>query len=178
VTAIVRQLGMANAQFLVAVEPSESARPRVQGADEVRFDFSANPGQPPRPLAKVASGGELSRVSLAIQVVGAADSGAPTMIFDEVDAGIGGGVADIVGAKLKALGARRQVLCVTHLAQVAVHGHQHFGIRKEVRDGATFTRVQPLAKDGRMLEVARMLGGADITVATQALARDLLKRSA
>jgi DNA repair protein RecN (Recombination protein N) len=177
VTAIVRQLGMANAQFVVAVEPAEAERPRVQGADEVRFDFSANPGQPARALAKVASGGELSRVSLAIQVVGAADSGAPTMIFDEVDAGIGGGVADIVGAKLKQLGARRQVLCVTHLAQVAVHGAQHFGIKKEVREGATFTRVQPLVKDARVLEVARMLGGTDITVATQALARDLLKRS-
>lgn len=178
VSAIVRQLGMANAQLVVAVEPCEGERPRVHGADEVRFDFSANPGQPPRALAKVASGGELSRVSLAIQVVGAADSGAPTMIFDEVDAGIGGGVADVVGQKLKALGARRQVLCVTHLAQVAVHGAQHFGIRKEVKDAQTFTRVVPLLKDARTLEVARMLGGQEITVATQALARDLLKRNA
>lgn len=178
VSVIVRQLGMSNAQLVVAVEPSDSERPRPHGADEVRFDFSANPGQPPRALAKVASGGELSRVSLAIQVVGAADSGAPTMIFDEVDAGIGGGVADIVGAKLKQLGARRQVLCVTHLAQVAVHGAQHFGIRKEVKDAQTFTRVLPLAKEARALEVARMLGGQEITVATQALARDLLKRSA
>ncbi len=178
VSLIVRQLGMSNAQLLVAVEASENQRPRPQGGDEVRFDFSANPGQPLRALAKVASGGELSRVSLAIQVVGAADSGAPTMIFDEVDAGIGGGVADIVGQKLKALGARRQVLCVTHLAQVAVHGAQHFGIRKEVKDAQTFTRVVPLVKDARALEVARMLGGQEITVATQALARDLLKRSA
>lgn len=178
VSVIVRQLGMANAQLVVSVEPTDAERPRPFGADEVRFDFSANPGQPPRALAKVASGGELSRVSLAIQVVGAADSGAPTMIFDEVDAGIGGGVADIVGQKLKALGARRQVLCVTHLAQVAVHGAQHFGIRKEVKDAQTFTRVVPLVKDARALEVARMLGGQEITVATQALARDLLKRSA
>lgn len=177
VSVIVRQLGMANAQLVVAVEPTDNERPRAHGADEVRFDFSANPGQPPRALAKVASGGELSRVSLAIQVVGAADSGAPTMIFDEVDAGIGGGVADIVGQKLKQLGARRQVLCVTHLAQVAVHGAQHFGIRKEVKDAQTFTRVVPLTKDVRTLEVARMLGGQEITVATQALARDLLKRS-
>lgn len=176
VSAIVRQLGMANAQLVVAVEAAESERPRAHGADEVRLDFSANPGQPPRALAKVASGGELSRVSLAIQVVGAADSGAPTMIFDEVDAGIGGGVADIVGQKLKQLGARRQVLCVTHLAQVAVHGAQHLGIRKEVKDAQTFTRVVPLAKDARTLEVARMLGGQEITAATEALARDLLKR--
>ena len=178
VSAIVRQLGMANAQLVVAVDAIDGERPHSQGADEVRFDFSANPGQPPRALAKVASGGELSRVSLAIQVVGADESGAPTMIFDEVDAGIGGGVADIVGQKLKALGARRQVLCVTHLAQVAVHGAQHFGIRKEVKDAQTYTRVLPLLKDARTLEVARMLGGQDITVATQALARDLLKRGA
>ncbi len=177
VSVIVRQLGMANAQLLAVVEPADSERPRTHGADEVRFDFSANPGQPPRPLVKVASGGELSRVSLAIQVVGAAESGAPTMIFDEVDAGIGGGVADVVGQKLKQLGARRQVLCVTHLAQVAVHGGSHFGIRKEVKEGQTFTRVLPLAKDARTLEVARMLGGQEITVATQALARDLLKRA-
>ncbi len=178
VSAIVRQLGMANAQLVVAVEPADGERPRTSGGDEVRFDFSANPGQPPRALAKVASGGELSRVSLAIQVVGATDSGAPTMIFDEVDAGIGGAVADIVGQKLKALGARRQVLCVTHLAQVAMHGAQHFGIWKEVKDAQTFTRVLPLAKEARTLEVARMLGGQEITVATQALARDLLKRGA
>ncbi len=178
VSVIVRQLGMADAQLVVAVEPSDNERPRPQGADEVRFDFSANPGQPPRALAKVASGGELSRVSLAIQVVGANDSGAPTMIFDEVDAGIGGGVADIVGQKLKQLGARRQVLCVTHLAQVAVHGATHFGIRKEVKDAQTYTRVLPLTKDARTLEVARMLGGQELTVATQALAADLLKRSA
>lgn len=178
VSVVVRQLGMANAQLVVAVEPHGSERPRTAGADEVRFDFSANPGQPPRALSKVASGGELSRVSLAIQVVGAADSGAPTMIFDEVDAGIGGGVADVVGEKLKQLGARRQVLCVTHLAQVAVHGAQHFGIQKEVRGGQTFTRVQPLASEARTLEVARMLGGQQLTVATQALARDLLKQGA
>jgi len=178
ISTIVRQLGMANAELWAVVEPSEQEKPRPHGADDVRFDFSANPGQPPRALSKVASGGELSRVSLAIQVVGAADSGAPTMIFDEVDAGIGGGVADIVGEKLKQLGARRQVLCVTHLAQVAVHGSSHFGIRKQVEKGQTFTRVQPLGKEARTLEVARMLGGQEITTATQALARDLLKRSA
>ena len=115
-------------------------------------------------------------MSLAIQVVGAADSGAPTMIFDEVDAGIGGGVADIVGQKLKQLGARRQVLCVTHLAQVAVHGAQHLGIRKEVKDAQTFTRVLPLSKDARTLEVARMLGGA-ITDTSRAHAQAMLAQA-
>lgn len=179
VTAVVRQLGMANARLEVAVEPADGERVRLHGDDEVRFDFTANAGQAPRPLAKVASGGELSRVSLAIQVCGssARGEGAATLIFDEVDAGIGGGVAEVVGQKLRELGARRQVLCVTHLAQVAAQGRQHFGIRKEVLEGQTYTRVHPLEKDGRTLELARMLGGQDITAATQALARDLLKRA-
>ena len=179
ITAIVRQLGMANAQLQVVVEPAAGERVRSHGDDEVRFDFSANAGQAPRPLAKVASGGELSRVSLAIQVCGqgAQGEGAATMIFDEVDAGIGGGVAEVVGQKLRELGGRRQVLCVTHLAQVAAQGRQHLGIRKEVRDGQTYTRVKPVEKDARVLELARMLGGHEITVATQALARDLLKRA-
>lgn len=179
ITAVVRQLGMANAQLQVVVEPAGGERVRSHGDDEVRFDFSANAGQAPRPLAKVASGGELSRVSLAIQVCGqsAQGEGAATMIFDEVDAGIGGGVAEVVGQKLRELGGRRQVLCVTHLAQVAAQGRQHLGIRKEVRDGQTYTRVKSVEKDARVLELARMLGGQEITVATQALARDLLKRA-
>lgn len=179
VTAVVRQLGMANALFEVAVEAATGERVRSHGDDEVRFDFSANAGQAPRPLAKVASGGELSRVSLAIQVCSqtARGGGVATMIFDEVDAGIGGGVAEVVGQKLRELGGQHQVLCVTHLAQVAAQGRQHLGIRKEVSEGQTYTRVRPLEKDARVLELARMLGGQDITTATQALARDLLKRA-
>ena len=179
ITEVVRQLGMGNAQLQVVVEAAGGERVRGHGDDEVRFDFSANAGQAPRPLAKVASGGELSRVSLAIQVCGqsARGEGAATMIFDEVDAGIGGGVAEVVGQKLRQLGAHRQVLCVTHLAQVAAQGRQHLGIRKEVLDGQTYTRVRPVEKDARVLELARMLGGQDISAATQALARDLLKRA-
>jgi DNA repair protein RecN (Recombination protein N) len=183
VSARVRELGMSNASFLVAVEPAGRERPSPLGEDLVRFDFSANPGQPPRPLAKVASGGELSRVSLALQVSLHAKSqqqgeGAATMIFDEVDAGIGGATAEVVGRELHALGAKRQVLCVTHLAQVAAQGRQHFGIRKEVNGGATFTRVSGLDSGGRVGELARMLGGREMTSATQALAKDLLKRAA
>jgi len=178
VTAIVRELGMANAQFLVAIEPLTSERPRATGDDEVRFDFSANPGQPPRALAKVASGGELSRVSLAIQVVGQQDSGAGAMIFDEVDAGISGGVAEVVGQKLRELGTQRQVLCVTHLAQVAAQGHQQFGIHKEVRGGQTYTRVRALSGKERVEELARMQGGIEVTSAALNHARDLLKRAA
>jgi DNA repair protein RecN (Recombination protein N) len=162
---------------VVVVEAAETERPRTHGADEVRFDFTANAGQAARPLAKVASGGELSRVSLAIQTAGRDRSAAPTLIFDEVDAGIGGGVAEIVGQKLRALGAQHQVLCVTHLAPVAAQGQQQFGIRKDVHNDQTLTRVQPLAGEARVLEIARMLGGQQLTTATQALARDLLQRA-
>lgn len=178
VTARVRELGMPNASFVPAVEPAGRERPSPQGEDLVRFDFSANPGQPPRALAKVASGGELSRVSLAIQVSLRQGEGAATMIFDEVDAGIGGATAEVVGRELRALGSHRQVLCVTHLAQVAAQGQQHFGIHKEVKAGATYTRVSGLDASGRVGEVARMLGGKEMTGATQALAKDLLKRAA
>jgi DNA repair protein RecN (Recombination protein N) len=178
VTTIVRQLGMASAQFLSVVENAAPASPRLHGDDDIRFDFSANPGQPPRALAKVASGGELSRVSLAIQVVGSLGGGAATMIFDEVDAGIGGGTAEIVGQKLRALGSGRQVLCVTHLAQVAAQSRNHFGIRKEVKNGQTFTRVRPLADKDRVEELARMQGGVEITAAALSHARELLKNAA
>ena len=178
VTARVRELGMPNASFIAAIEPAGRERPSAQGEDLVRFDFSANPGQPPRALAKVASGGELSRVSLAIQVSLRQGEGAATMIFDEVDAGIGGATAEVVGRELRALGSHRQVLCVTHLAQVAAQGQQHFGIHKEVSGGATYTRVSDLDSAGRVGEVARMLGGREMTGATQALAKDLLKRAA
>ncbi|MDB5970693.1 MAG: recN [Hydrocarboniphaga sp.] len=177
VTRGVRSLGMANAEFVVAVELDAGAAPRAHGADEVRFDFSANPGQPPRPIAKVASGGELSRLSLAIQVAGSNAGGAATMIFDEVDAGIGGGVAEIVGQQLRALGQDRQVLCVTHLAQVAAQGLSHHGIAKEVRAGSTYTRVMPLDQAQRVQELARMMGGVEITASTQAHAKELLERA-
>lgn len=177
VSVVVRQLGMANALFLVSVEEMPDAKPRTQGQDEIRFDFSANPGQPPRALAKVASGGELSRVSLAIQVIGNRGASAPTMIFDEVDAGIGGATAEIVGQKLRELGDTRQVLCVTHLAQVAARSRSHFGIRKEVKAGQTFTRVRLLAEKDRVEELARMQGGVEITAQTLNHAKELLKRA-
>ncbi len=181
ITQETRQLGMANAQLLVQVEDAGLERVRSYGADEVRLDFSANPGQAPRALAKVASGGELSRISLAIQVAllssASAAASAPTMVFDEVDAGIGGGVAEIVGQKLRALGQSRQVFCVTHLAPVAAQGQAHFGIGKRVLAGSTRTLVTPLADKARVQEVARMVGGVEITPATEGLAKDLLARA-
>lgn len=174
VSTRVRELGMANAVFEIAVERSTTEHPSVHGDDRVRFDFSANPGQPPRPLNKVASGGELSRISLALQVTARRAAVVSTMIFDEVDAGIGGGVAEIVGTQLHALGESRQVLCVTHLAQVAAQGQQHLYIRKEVKNNQTYTRLQYLDPRGRITELARMAGGRTVTRATEAHARELL----
>ena len=181
-TGEVRQLGMVNAKLLVEVAELLPPRVRSHGDDEVRLDFSANVGQAPRPLAKVASGGELSRLSLAIQVAlftqaARHSEAAATMVFDEVDAGIGGAVAEIVGRKLRALGATRQVLCVTHLGQVAAQGQQHYSIAKAVSAGQTHTQVLPVQAAARVEELARMLGGAEITEATRALASDLLKRA-
>ncbi|WP_293372983.1 DNA repair protein RecN [Nevskia sp.] len=177
VTERVRELGMPNAEFVIAVEATNRDKPTAQGADFVRFDFSANPGQPPRPLAKVASGGELSRISLALQVSLLSDEGAATMIFDEVDAGIGGVTADVVGQQLAALGSHRQVLCVTHLAQVAARGTEHYGIAKSVSGGTTRTGVTRLDRPARVAELSRMLGGDGSSGSTVTLAEELLGRA-
>ena len=177
VAAIVRELGMPKAEFVAAVETAAADKPRVAGDDEIRFHFSANPGQPPRPLAKVASGGELSRVSLAIRLAAQQARSAATLIFDEVDAGIGGGVAETVGLKLRQLAGKRQVLSVTHLPQVAAQGQHHYAIGKEVKAGKTLTRVTALDAKGRVAELARMLGGREITASTQAHAAEMLKRA-
>jgi DNA repair protein RecN (Recombination protein N) len=175
--ALVRELGMPKAEVAMAVEAAPQERPRLAGDDDVRLDFSANPGQPPRPLAKVASGGELSRVSLAIRLAAQQARSAATLIFDEVDAGIGGGTAETVGEKLRQLGAKRQVLSVTHLPQVAAQGEHHYAIGKEVKAGKTQTRVTALDAKGRIAELARMLGGREITASTQAHAAEMLKRA-
>lgn len=175
--AIVRELGMPKAEFAVAIDTVPQDPPRLAGDDDVRLDFSANPGQPPRPLARVASGGELSRVSLAIRLAAQQARSAATLIFDEVDAGIGGGTAETVGIKLRQLARQCQVLSVTHLPQVAAQGEHHFGIQKDVRGGKTLTRVKALDADGRVAELARMLGGREITASTQAHAAEMLKRA-
>jgi DNA repair protein RecN (Recombination protein N) len=178
VTAVVRGLGMPKAEFLVMLDTGPRQVPRLAGDDEVRFDFSANAGQPARALAKVASGGELSRVSLALQLVAQQSRSAATLVFDEVDAGIGGATAETVGATLRELAARRQVLSVTHLPQVAAQAHHHFAISKQARAGSTVTRVAALDAAGRVAELARMLGGREITASTQAHAAEMLKRAA
>ena len=177
ITQLMQALGMAGGRFEVSLAPSE-AEFSAHGSEEVEFLVSANPGQPPKALAKVASGGELSRISLAIQVAAAAKNSGLCMVFDEVDAGIGGAVAEIVGRQLRDLGARAQVLCVTHLAQVAAQAHNQFRVTKQSEGKITRTSVEPLAPDQRVDEIARMLGGVDISEQARAHARDMLTRAA
>jgi DNA repair protein RecN (Recombination protein N) len=135
---------------------------------------AANPGTPPQPLAKVASGGELSRIGLAVQVITAKNAAVPTLIFDEVDAGIGGAVAEVVGRKLRTLGGERQVLCVTHLPQVAAQAVQQWSVAKMTVSGATRSRVVALDDRARIEEIARMLGGVEITATTRRHAAEML----
>ncbi len=178
ITDVMRSLGMPQGEFKVAVDQGDKDhRPRQHGLDQIEFMVSANPGQEVRPLTKVASGGELSRMSLAVQVIAAHATHVPTLIFDEVDAGIGGGVAEIVGRQLRTLGMHRQVLCVTHLPQVAAQAQNQLQVRKEVKSGQTFTRIRPLGDKDRVEELARMLGGVDITEQTLAHAEDMLARA-
>ncbi|WP_147652720.1 DNA repair protein RecN [Vulcaniibacterium gelatinicum] len=174
-TAAIAELGMGGGRFEVQLEPTGEERPDPLGAERVEFLVSANAGQPPRPLRKVASGGELSRISLAIEVTALGLDAVPTMVFDEVDTGIGGAVADIVGRRLRALGETRQVLCVTHLPQVAAHGHAHYRVSKAAHDGVTQSAVQRLDARERTEELARMLGGVDVSREARAAARRLLQ---
>ena len=145
-----------------------------RGIDEAEFFVSPNPGEDLRPLSRIVSGGELSRVMLALKTLAAEDAPGKTLIFDEVDAGIGGRVADVVGSRLQALGERFQVLCITHLPQIAARGATQFAIEKSVRGSRTVTRVDRLDKDGRVEEVARMIGGASVTEPVRSSARELL----
>lgn len=176
VSALIGSLGMDGGRFDVALEPTQDpAMPDPNGAERVDFLISANAGQPPRPLRKVASGGELSRISLAIEVAMQGLDPVPTMVFDEVDAGIGGAVAAAVGARLRALGDGRQVLCVTHQPQVAAAGHAQYRVSKAAQEGITQSSVEALDDAGRIAEVARMLGGAKVTAEARAAARQLLE---
>lgn len=175
ITSAMQTLGMAGAIFEVSISPR--TEPGPHGLDTVEYQVSANKGQPPQPLARVASGGELSRISLSIQVIAADTGSIPTLIFDEVDSGIGGGVAEIVGRKLRALAAARQVLCVTHLPQVAALAHHQLQVSKLSGDDTTQTRIRPLDAEERIDELARMLGGINITRQTREHAREMLTQS-
>lgn len=175
-TGIMRELGMPGGRFAIETH-TDAERFSTLGSDTVEFEVSANPGQPLKALARVASGGELSRIALAIQVVAARASAVPCMIFDEVDAGIGGGVAEIVGRYLRSLGASRQVLCVTHLPQVASQAHQHFRVLKQTHGESTSVRIDLLDKKSRIEELARMLGGVEITATTRKHASEMIARA-
>jgi DNA repair protein RecN (Recombination protein N) len=177
-TTLIAELGMGGGRFEVALDPAQAGRPDPQGSERVEFLIAANAGQPPRPLRKVASGGELSRISLAIEVAALGMDAVPTMVFDEVDSGIGGAVAEIVGQKLRALGAKRQVLCVTHLPQVAAQGHAHYRVSKAESAGVTQSAVQALDARAREEEIARMLGGVEVGKEARAAARRLLRGAA
>ena len=171
----IRTLGMPDGAFQVNVTPGPDLKPHRNGNNQVEFLVSANPGQAPLPLRKVASGGELSRISLAVQVSANRDSSAPTMIFDEVDAGIAGGIAEIVGGLLHRLAERRQILCVTHLPQVASQGDNHFRVTKTSDRKTTETRVDVLNDEERVEEIARMLGGVRISQQSRDHAREMLE---
>ena len=174
-TALIGELGMGGGRFDIAIEPTPGDRPDPMGAERLEFLVAANPGQPPRALRKVASGGELSRISLAIEVAALGMDAVPTMVFDEVDSGIGGAVADIVGRKLRALGESRQVLCVTHLPQVAAQGHAHYRVSKASTEGITQSAVTRLSPKDREEELARMLGGVELSKEVRAAAKRLLR---
>jgi DNA repair protein RecN (Recombination protein N) len=177
IEALLAELAMGRTRFEVRFNdgelPPEAWNER--GIDEAEFFVSPNPGEDLRPLARIVSGGELSRIMLALKTLAAGDTPGKTLIFDEVDAGIGGRVADVVGARLQALGERFQVLCITHLPQIAARGTTQFLIEKSVRGARTATRVDRLDDAGRVEEVARMIGGASVTEQVRASARELLQ---
>ncbi len=169
-----QRLSLSGGQFKVGLETNE---PSINGLEQVVFLVAGHAGVEPRPLSKVASGGELSRISLALHVTTAAQGSVPCMIFDEVDVGIGGGVAEVVGTLLKQLGQNRQVLVITHLAQVAAQAAQHLQVSKTQKDGVTLSHIQQLNQEERIEEIARMSGGLEITDATRSHAKEMLAQS-
>ncbi len=175
VTQQMRLLGMQQGEFAVQLMPYDDEVLRADGQERVEFLVRTNPGQPLFPLSKVASGGEVSRIALAIQVLTAQTSQCPTLIFDEVDVGIGGRTAEIVGQQLAQLGRDAQVLAITHLPQVAAQGDHHLQIVKQEKNGTVEPQINPLSTDERIAEIARMLGGVTITATTLAHAREMLQ---
>ncbi|RJX74273.1 DNA repair protein RecN [Vibrio sinensis] len=173
ITDSMHELSMEKAQFCIEIN-NQNSHPSPLGMDTVCFVVSTNPGQPMQPIAKVASGGELSRISLAIQVITAQKIDTPSLIFDEVDVGISGPTAAVVGKMLRKLGESTQVMCVTHLPQVAGCGHQQLFVAKQTKNGKTETQMHTLDKEQRVSELARLLGGSEITESTRANARELL----
>ncbi len=177
ITDAMQTLGMTGGKFEIRVSTNPSANYTTHGMDDIEFMVSANPGQPVKALAKVASGGELARISLAIQMITAQQGRIPTLIFDEVDSGVGGGIAEIVGRHLRTLGNSRQVFCVTHLPQVASQAHHHMQVKKQVANDQTVTSINQLNDKQRIEEISRMLGGVNITEQTRAHAEEMLSHA-
>ena len=175
VTDAMQELSMAGGQLEIALIPMNEGG--SNGLEQIEFLVAGHAGSTPRPLAKVASGGELARISLAISVITSKASFTPTLIFDEVDAGIGGAVAETVGQLLRQLGESHQILCVTHLPQVAAQGNHHLKVSKSQSADKTLSQVIPLGRSERVEEIARMLGGATITDTTRRHARELLEQN-
>jgi DNA repair protein RecN (Recombination protein N) len=168
-------LAMARTRCDVRFAPAQSdADWTARGIEQVELYISPNPGEDLKPLAKIASGGELSRIMLALKTLGSTDAPGKTLIFDEVDSGVGGAVADVVGSRLQELSGRFQVLCITHLPQIAAYGQAHLSIAKSVKQGRTLTSVQRLDAAARQDELARMIGGTDVSAAVRASAREML----
>ncbi|HWR73668.1 MAG TPA: DNA repair protein RecN, partial [Nitrospirota bacterium] len=175
-------LGMKRTTFVVRIvqdpgdDTTDGLKAGPRGADRIEFLISPNPGEEPRPLAKIASGGELSRIMLALKTILASGDSIPTLVFDEVDAGIGGAVAEEVGKKLKRVAGNRQVFCITHLPQIASLAGRHYGVSKTVKKERTLTEVRLLEERDRVDEIARMLGGKTITEATLTHAAEMIER--
>ena len=174
VSALLKKLGMNQAQLIIQLDPRADDQPHADGMEKVSCLFSANPGMQPGPMGRIASGGELSRISLALQVCAKGQSAVPTLVFDEVDVGVGGAVAEIVGQLLSQLGHQRQVFCITHLPQVAAQGQQQLKISKRQDGQSTATAVEPLDGETRVTEIARMLAGIELTEESMAHARQML----
>lgn len=175
VTKQLGSLGMDGAKFVVELRSRDAADLHPAGQEEIEFLISTNPGQSPKPLNKIASGGELSRISLAIQVTTANTSRVPCLVFDEVDVGIGGATAEVVGELLRTLGSSAQIICVTHLAQVAAQGHQHLSVAKSSESGPITSQVTLLEETARIEEIARMMGGIDQTEQSMAHAESMYR---
>jgi DNA repair protein RecN (Recombination protein N) len=174
ITRRIRELGLPHASFAVTLAAAGGAGPQPHGTDRVEFTVAINPDQPAGPLNRVASGGELSRIGLAVHAATARHSGIPVVVYDEVDTGIGGTTANIVGRALREVAAHCQVICITHSPQVASAGDRHLLVSKRVRKGATETALAALDAGAREREIARMLGAAEATSASLAHARDLI----
>ncbi len=177
ITATIHELGLPHGEFHILFEMEDFSHPSPHGMENIIFEIKTNAGQELQPLAKIASGGELSRISLAIHLATAEQHTIPILIFDEVDVGIGGGIAEVVGKQIRKLGKTHQVFCVTHAPQVAAQGHHHLRVEKTTKKDITYTEIQPLSASEKVTELARMLGGMEITQKTLDHAREMLEKA-